>query len=391
VYFETDGGGVSILDPVLKDYNGNPLYNSMTGELSSLAIDASGDVILQRVEGNDSDTGHGIQVISGGKVTLTNTIAQWNDLDGILVDAAGAISLTGVTVKYNYEYGAALINDHVGSTGGVTITSSVFGNNYGASPAAGLAVQTNGAVLFNQVSASDNSGDSALVVVSAPSTATVTINKSVFSGNNGLGLVVQSQGNITVNGITANDNTGTLANGVTLDNSAGTGTVSVLATLGANTFNDNRQHGLAITSSNAVVINNATASGNWDGVGIGVDNTTAAAGKGTVTITTAVVKYNELSGIAVNSDGTITLSSIECISNGLSDSGYAGIDISNTGGYNVLVQNSVVSGNGKEGIRAVFTASSQTLTVKKTFYMGNARWAAANNLVAVTGTLVIIP
>ena len=107
-----------------------------------------------------------------------------------------------------------------GSTGGVTITSSTFDNNNGASPRGGLFVQTNGAVLFNQVSASNNSGDSALVVVTAPSTATVTINKSVFSGNNGLGLVVQSQGNITVNGITANDNTGTLANGVTLDNSA---------------------------------------------------------------------------------------------------------------------------------------------------------------------------
>ena len=151
----------------------------------------------------------------------------------------------------------------------------------------------------------------------------------------------------------------------------------MLATLGANTFNENRQHGLAITSSNAVVINNATASDNWDGVGIGVNTTTAAAGKGTVTITGAVVKLNELAGIAINSDGAVTLSSIECISNGVSGD-TPGIDISTTSGYNVLVQNSVVSGNGKEGIRANLIAG-KTLTVKKTFYMGNARRTSARS------------
>ena len=121
-----------------------------------------------------------------------------------------------------------------------------------------------------------------------------------------------------------------------------------------------------------MVINNVTANENWDGVGIGVNNTTAAAGKGTVTITTAVVKLNELAGIAINSDGAVTLSSIECISNGVSGSA-PGIDISTTSGYNVLVQNSVISGNGKEGIRANLSVG-KTLTVKKTFYMGNGRW-----------------
>ena len=30
--FDTDGGGVSILDPVLKDYYGAPVLNYMAGE-----------------------------------------------------------------------------------------------------------------------------------------------------------------------------------------------------------------------------------------------------------------------------------------------------------------------------------------------------------------------
>jgi hypothetical protein len=390
VFLHTDGGGVSILDPVLKDYNGYPVWNNMTGELISLDINASGDVILQRVNGYGSDISYGIQVVSGGKVTLTNIIAQNNDDAGIYVDAAGAISLTGMTAQYNGSTGAVLYNGHVGSTAGVTVASSTFYYNYGSSPNAGLFIQTNGTVLLNQVSATVNSGYGTYITIPTSATATVTVNKSNFNNNSVDGLFVQNSGNITVNGITANNNTGALANGVTLNNSTGTGTVSVLATLGANTFNGNRQHGLAITSSNAVVINNATATANMDGVGIGVNTTSAAAGKGTVTVTGAIVKLNEQPGIAINSNGAVTLSSIECISNGTANPGYAGIDISTTGGYNVLVQNSVVSGNGKEGVRA--DPGGAKLTIKKTFYMGNGRYVMGTpNLVAVTGTLEIIP
>ena len=49
------------------------------------------------------------------------------------------------------------------------------------------------------------------------------------------GLYVIGRGNITINGITAKWNYSG-HNGVFLDNSAGTGAVTVLSTLGANNF-----------------------------------------------------------------------------------------------------------------------------------------------------------
>ena len=117
VVFDTDGGGVSILDPLLKDYDGAPVYNYIAGELTSLVINASGDVILQRLNAYSSDTGHGIQLISGGKVTLTNLLVESNVMDGVNVDAVGAISLTGVTARNNNGDGAILINDYAGFHG----------------------------------------------------------------------------------------------------------------------------------------------------------------------------------------------------------------------------------------------------------------------------------
>jgi hypothetical protein len=380
----TDGGGVSLLDPGGEDWNWFR-YNNGT----DLYIHASGDVVLQKLWADSSQASYGTQVITTGKVTVTNMKASASFLDGLNISAGGAISVSGLYMQSN-QNGAVL--DNSSGTGGVTVSSSTFYNNYRSTPVAGLFIETNGAVLLNQVSATTNSGYGAFITVNGPSTAAVAVNKSVFSQNYNDGLKVVSLGSITINGITANDNYSG-GSGVVLDNSAGTGTVSVLATLGANTFNGNNTNGLAISSSGAVVINSVTANDNSGGVGIGVLNSTAAAGAGTVTITGAIVKHNYNNGIAVTSRGVTTLSSIEAISNSISPDN-AGIDIF-TNGYNAVVQNSVVSGNGQYGIIASVGAG-HTLTVKKTYYMGNNRGTPASfdpNLYVPPGlgSLVIVP
>ena len=63
---------------------------------------------------------------------------------------------------------------------------------------------------------------------------------------------VDSFGNITLNGVAANQNNSPGAYGVYLDNSDGSGTVSVLATLGVNDFGSNYQDGLKVISKGAV-------------------------------------------------------------------------------------------------------------------------------------------
>ena len=136
------------------------------------------------------------------------------------------------------------MNNLTGATGGVTVSNSTFYNNTLAADDHGLEISTNGAVLLNQVSSTDNSGYGAFIAVSSPSIATVTINKSIFSDNADDGLRVDSLGNIILNGVTAKSNDSSGAYGAWLDNSDGLGSVSVLATLGVNEFIGNNLDGL---------------------------------------------------------------------------------------------------------------------------------------------------
>jgi putative surface-exposed virulence protein len=377
-YLASDGG-VSVLSPGGTDWN---IFDENDG--SNLVIDTLGAVVLQKMEADDSVNGYGIQVVHAGSVTLTSIYATSNPLIGVDVTSTGAITVIGLKTNNNSQSGAELDN-HLGS-GGVTVKSSHLDINFGAGPFGGLIISTNGAVLLDTVSVDDNGGLGADILVNNPSTAAVTVNKSTFNDNNGDGLHVTNQGSITINGVSASNNHGGGSNGAYLDNHIGSGNVNVL---GINNFSFNNLHGLGIFSKGSVTIGNVTAENNYNGVGIGVDNATWG-GTGAVTITTALARGNHLSGIAIDTNGAVTLTGIQALFNGTS-SDMNGINLS-TVNKNVLVQNSVISGNGKNGIYA--SLGSGILTVKKTYYMGNNTddpYTIDENIHMSSGTLVIIP
>ncbi len=197
----TTEGGVSFLDPGGTDWN--HIYQNDGG---NVYIDAAGDVVLQKMDIGTSSLGYGAQVIAGGKVTITNLVSGGTHFDGLNVDAGGAITASGLDMRYNQWSGAVLSNDRPGSTGGVTVTGSSFTSNYGGAPNAGLRIETNGTVLLSQLLVNENYGFGATVEVTSPSTAAVTVNKSVFQYNRNNGLYVHNLGNITLNGITAYNN-----------------------------------------------------------------------------------------------------------------------------------------------------------------------------------------
>ncbi len=331
VYIHTDGG-VSVLDP------GGINWNEISENPgTNLEIEAGGDVTLQKVISENSDTGYGVKVTTtSGKVTITNINTYYNNQNGLWVDAGGAISLTGADLRDDVLSSAMLDNTGGGSVAGVTVTNSTFYSSNSTLPGnGGLLIATDGAVLLNQVTSTDHNGFGAYITINNPFTAAVTVNKSVFSDNRYDGLHIESSGVVTINGITADRNSDSGANGVYINNTTGTGSVSVLATLGVNNFNDNGYVGLAVFSHGAVVLNNATANYNAGQVGIGIINTGGVAGVGKVTVTGVVVKHNNTSGLAITSNGVVTVTSVEAISNGLSGTGYTGIDITTTNGYNV--------------------------------------------------------
>lgn len=377
-------GGVSILNPGGTTWN-NISYNPG----GNLLIDAGGDVVLQKLDMYHSSAGYGAQVSADGKVTITTMRASNAFYDGLEVTAGGAISVTGLEANYNTQHGAELIN--TGGSGSVTIKNSTLSDNYGSTPMAGLRILTNGAVLLDTISAIDNSGYGAFITVNSPSTAAVTINKSTLNYNYGDNLHVVNQGNIIVNGVTASSSYN--GSGAYLENQGGTGTVSVLATLRANAFNGNESYGLFILSANTVTINKVTANDNNDYVGIYVENYDGGLGTGNVVITGAVTTHNYMQGIYISTNGSATLSSVESVSNGMNGADLDGVYLI-THGHNALIQNSVITGNGRNGVYANLGGAGLTLTVKKTFYMGNNRYTPATadpNLNVVSGTLLIIP
>ena len=218
-------------------------------------------------------------------------------------------------------------------------------------------------------------------------TKSVTINKSTFNSNSSNGLQVGSYGNIILNAITASDNYDG-GSGAYLYNLGGTGTVTVLNTLGTNTFNNNEYHGLWIASDQAVIITGVTASFNDSGYGIYVDNDEGT--NALVTLTKTTTNYNGLNGVLVYSRGAVTLNSAVAMFNGLDDLGTPAIEAAN--GFTIYSQNpdcrttftnSVAIGNGGYGIFLHKNGGSYLLT--NTIYFGNNVSGGYRNLLIVDG------
>ena len=188
----------------------------------------------------------GLDVTSGGSVSLFNVMAIHNREVGANIDAAGRVTivqsvfsstktinsgqflgyglqvttpdiidLDTVTADDNFLWGASL---NAGSD--VNIINSIFNANTTESPGyiddTGLLVTSGGNVSLQNVTANDNR----LIGATIDATGDVSINNSSFSNNNGVttasdgsplyhgyGLQVTTPGNIFINLVTASNNT----------------------------------------------------------------------------------------------------------------------------------------------------------------------------------------
>ncbi len=155
---------------------------------------------------------------------------------------------------------------------GLVVKSSSFSLNHAG---IGLDILTAGSVLMDGVTANSNIGGEGIKITSEPlllSLKPVTVNRTSANGNSLDGLKVGAVGLITLNGVTANGN---LLSGAVLDNSSATTTtkpaVTILATLGTNNFNGNRQ-GLTINSRGPVSLTSVTANFSTHNSGIYINN-----------------------------------------------------------------------------------------------------------------------
>jgi hypothetical protein len=310
----------------------NNQFNSNT--LAGLNVLTKGSIGLANLIGSNN-TNYGVYANAAagtGTVTITNGVFNQNigTGGGVYVLAKGNITLTTVTANQNSWGGATL--DNTAGTGNIAVTTGIFNLNGGDG---GLKALSDGTITLTNVTANGNTGGygASLDNTTASSAKTITLNgANEFSSNRNTGLNVTATGAITLNNVTANYNgiTGSSGSGAALNNTVGTAVAGVTLN-GTNFFAGNYSDGLSVSSDGFIKLNSIIANSNSHGNGAYLVNTTASPAQ-PVTITgTNEFKFNSSTGLAVYSNGLISLNNITANSNGPATVNGAYLDNSTAG------------------------------------------------------------
>ncbi|MGH9851105.1 MAG: beta strand repeat-containing protein, partial [Blastocatellia bacterium] len=340
------------------------------------------DILVTVGKFNNNQGGAGLEVLSGGAITLSNVMANGNDGDGVSLNNTGALSAKNVTLnsglfQFNGNSGSGLdieskgsitikditavgndVNgarlDNTSSTNALGITlagTNIFSENDNH----GLLVLSKGAIKANNLVNNANGEYGAwLDNTGAASAQAIThTGRSEFKFNGG-GLKVESNGAISLANVVATNNS--LYEGVNLNNSGST--VGSLVTLtGTNSFTYNRLEGLVVTSKGVITISNLTASFNGQGAvidrgsGARLNNSNATSIKAVTLTGTNSFIGNEETGLHVLSRGAISLAGLTA-----SENGAGGADLNNLASLASAPQNVTISAaamfhdNGGDGL-----------------------------------------
>ena len=341
----TDGAGFGLFvsntgNIALDNVSVNGTTTNSFGFGDGAVIDTTGNVNITESEFNNNAT-NGLQVESGGTVTLDTVSASNNTLTGAFID----------TCIYNNVSGLCDGNGSVTITSG---TTNVFNNN----SFTGLIVDSGGGITINNTEANGNDLDGALLTSADDNgTGNVNISDSEFSDNqNGYGLDVLTDGNIDLDNVTVNNN----GTGAVLDSTYGTGYVNVNdSTFGDSNTTGNTWTGLHIDSGSTITLNNVIASYNGT-------NGAYLDAVGDITVTNGTFNNNVQSNFpqdpglyASSNGGNITLTNVVANNNQFG----AGAVLLTNGTGNVSVSGtSQFNGNGTFGIQAKTYDGDITLT-----------------------------
>jgi putative surface-exposed virulence protein len=388
----------------------------------------------------------GIYLRSNGLVTLANVSSNYNGGSGIDIATDGAVIFTGVWARVNNEFGAYVVNPvsftlnkptsgfnsfsgnvltglYIETNGKVTITNTYAQNNgwwdydsdtdtwytitdavgidinvtnpLGTSPVVitnafidkntltGLYINTSGAVTVNKLTSNNNFNDGLFIdQISAPTSLfPILLSNIDVEGNWQNGLSVEAKGNVTLSKFVASSNS---ENGVYINNTYGTGSVTILNPVGGNPFNwamFNAGRGVDIRSNGAVTVTGAEFLANGQS-GLWVDNSGSPTST-LVTLTGITSRGNGGEGILVFSDGIVTINNAWAVSNHGD-----GILVFTT--KNVFINNSSAINNDWAGMWIDLTPSGN-LTLTGCSWFGNLRNPLSNsvNLYFAGGTKTI--
>jgi hypothetical protein len=222
----------------------------------------------------------------------------------------------------------------------------------GGSTDVGIFVSTGGNIILDHVTTLG--GYSGAILENSGGTGGVTITSSVFSNNTNYGLQIYSSGSVSLADVTADNNN----NGIFIDTTSGTGTVTL-----NNIFaTGNGWTGVDVRSAGDITLDTVTAGGGI--VGANLDTT---AGSGNIFVTGSTFTGNDSLGLkAVTDTGNITVTGVQTDNGNVA--GSFGAWLKSYGGGSIAVTDSVF-GNADTGL---FIVGTGTVTLTNVTATGNA-------------------
>jgi hypothetical protein len=211
-----------------------------------------------------TDWGYGIYTYnsSTGNLILQNVQLANNQNDGALIRTKGDVTLDGVNAYQNGDRGVTITADEDGTGPGaktVIIKNSTFFLNGWTN----LRVYATGAITATNIRSYESVAYGIWLENTFASTPMpITVNGAYLNHNVYDGGTFYSKGSITLNGIAAINSTtgsGILAS---TDFPGGTGSITILSTLGTNNFSGNTYNGLVVSAKGNITLNGINADGN---------------------------------------------------------------------------------------------------------------------------------
>ena len=356
----TGVGNVTISGTLgLSDFSGN--------KNGGLTVNSAGNISITNVNASDNELNSGLALYNNylngyGNILVKNSAKNtYNDFSGngdygMEVISLGTITLSNIQVKENGETGLYVYNAGSASAKNITLSRIISGDNEGN---AGIDVYSKGVITLSYME--DRGNDShgiRLSNLNADTPQAVIVTRTSIDGNaGGYGLYIRSFGDVTLNNVSVLNN----MNGADINNSSSpSAKVTVLGSLGQNTFSGNDVDGLTIVSNGNVSLTSIVADDN------GRKGIFADAG-GTLTAANLWTSKNGYQGLDLLAGLGATISNAQCFSNGVT-ANEDGMLVRLGTGATLKILNSAFVGNYGSGI-----AVSGTLNpiLVNTLYFGN--------------------
>ena len=289
--------------------------NSGEGNYILTLNDAAHDwTSMYRFDGAYLDNSYGIGdvIVTASKVNEDPSFYH-NNYTGLEIISSGNVYLYNLSAMQNGEDGVNI--DNTSGYGNVTIssTSKTSSSSFSYNTKYGLYVASNNKVtVLNKKSRMylrDNGYSGAYIDNTGVLGASVSFSGAEVNQNSMKGLEIYSSGAVVISEILAVNN-GT--NGVYIQNTSGTGSVSVLGSKERSNISDNGATGLAVYSNGSIVVDKINAIQNG-GRGMILSND---GGTGFIKLTDSTSRLNARNGLEIYSNGLVYLKNVQSMTNG---------------------------------------------------------------------------